>query len=130
MSTINCRKFNKRIRIQERVIKKDEYGVVNEYWITRTVIKADIWNIHGSELLSNVDQFTNKTYKRCQIRYKKYLDSVESIDPTHNYRIVYRNSIWDITSIDDIKDEHKIMELLLVKNENETYTVDDDIYEI
>lgn len=126
MAITNCRKFRKVIFIQERIKSKTKNGIPIDIWVTKSKTYADVWNIHGSELLSNLDQFTNKTYKRMQIRYKRYLDVSLHDDVTHNYRIIYRNSIWNLTSIDDIKDTHKTMEILITKIENSNVSLEDE----
>lgn len=126
MAITNCRKFRKVIFIQERIKSKTKNGIPIDIWVTKSKTYADVWNIHGSELLSNLDQFTNKTYKRMQIRYKRYLDVSLHDDVTHNYRIIYRNSIWNLTSIDDIKDAHKTMEILITKIENSNVSLEDE----
>ena len=126
MAQLNCRKFRKNIIIQKRIQLKDRNGILVDIWYNYRKSKADVWNIHGSELLNNLDMFTNKTYKRMQIRYKQYLDPTFNFDITHDYRIIYRNFIYNITSIDDVKDKHQQMEILLTRIENEDITTVND----
>ena len=118
MAMRNCRKFDKTMGLYKKISFKDKNGITVETWEKVIILSAYVWNIHGSELLNNLEQYTSKTYKRCQIRYKKYLDTSRISDVTNKYRIVYRESVWDITSIDVLQDDNKIMELLLKKDED------------
>ncbi len=97
----------------------DENGFAIENWITVGHIWASVTNIHGKESLDNLDQISTNTYKRMKFRYKKCLDCTFNFNPTHDFRIIYNNSVWNITSIDDIKDKHEYMEVLVTRIETE-----------
>lgn len=113
-------KLNKIVHIQKRTMVIDENGFQVESWTKGTKCHAMVTNIHGKELLNNIEQMSNNTYKRIKIRYKEYLDETKYFDVTHDYRIKYNNSYWNITSIDDIKDRHEYMEILITKIEGDT----------
>lgn len=131
---MNSGKLNKKILIQCRCDALDDYGFkldrtilpntdengfVIEEWMTIGYVWASVTNIHGKELLDNLDQMSTNTYKRMKFRYKKYLDCTFNFNPTHDFRIIYNNSVWNITSIDDIKDKHEYMEVLVTRIETE-----------
>lgn len=97
--------------------KVDENGFhINEFTDV-TFCWASVTNIHGKELLNNINQLTANTYKRIKIRYKRFLDETLYFDVTNNFRIKYHDSYWNITSIDDIQDRHEYMEILITKIE-------------
>lgn len=112
-------KLNRTIIIQKKECIVDDNGFQVESWIDIATVHCMITNIHGKELVDNIDLFTTNTYKRAKFRYKKYLDANLYPNVTIDYRIKYRNSIWNITSIDDIKDAHQYMEVLITKVEGE-----------
>lgn len=114
---MNIGKLNKKVIIEERIQAVDENGFMIEQWSEKATVYGSITNIHGKELIDNIDQMSTNTYKRIKIRYKKYLDETLYLDVTHNFRIKYNNSYWDITSIDDIQDRHEYMEILITKIE-------------
>ena len=110
-------KLNRKVIIEERIQAVDENGFMVEQWAEKATVHGYVTNIHGKELIDNIDQLSTNTYKRIKIRYKKYLDETLYSDVTHNFRIKYNNSYWDITSIDDIQDRHEYMEILITKIE-------------
>ena len=110
-------KLNRKVIIEERVKAIDENGFIIEQWAEKAIVNGSVTNIHGKELVDNLEQMTTNTYKRIKIRYKKYLDETLHFDVTHTFRIKYNNSYWNITSIDDIQDKHEYMEILITKIE-------------
>ena len=124
-------KLNKRIIIECRTDLLGEFGFKsipykideNGFHLEEFAVIAHCWayvtNIHGKELINNIDQLSTNTYKRIKVRYKRYLDETLYFDITHNFRIKYNNSYWNITSIDDIQDKHEYMEILITKIETE-----------
>ena len=122
---MNLGDLNKIITIQRRMTEDNQYPLVDENgfpqeeWFDIAKVHCMVTNIHGKELVDNLDMMTTNSYKRMKFKYKKYLDENLNPNVTHNYRIVYKNSIWNITSIDDIKDKHEYMEVLVTKIETE-----------
>lgn len=116
---MNLGDLNRTIIIQKRSCRIDENGFQVEEWRDVATVHCMVTNIHGKELVDNIDMMTSNTYKRMKFKYKKYLD--ENIYPnvSYDYRILYRNFYWNITSIDDIKDRHDYMEVLVTKIETE-----------
>lgn len=97
----------------------DENGFPIDDWYDFATVHCMVTNIHGKELVDNLDTMTTNSYKRMKFKYKRYLDVTLNPHVTYNYRILYRGSVWNITSIDDIKDQHNYMEILVTKIENE-----------
>ena len=128
---MNVGKLNKKIIIECRTdlleqysfnaisYKTDENGFHLEEFTEVARVWCSVTNIHGKELIDNIDQLSTNTYKRIKVRYKRYLDETLYFDITHNFRIKYNNSYWNITSIDDIQDRHEYMEILITKIETE-----------
>ena len=100
------------------MFKTDENGFYVDEWVTVACLWCTVTNISGKELIK-ADQDITNTYKRMKFRYKKYLNPTFYFDVTNDFRIIYNNSVWNITSIDDIKDRHQYMEVLVTRVESE-----------
>lgn len=104
--------------VKDYTSEVDENGFIDDGWVEIGVIFCTVTNVEGKELLDNNDQLSTNVYKRFKFRYKKYLDETIYFDATHDFRIVYGNSIWNITSINDIKDRHEYIEILATREES------------
>lgn len=110
---INSGDLNKRIIIQKLTATKDENGFPLESWDNYKTLWSNVCNLSGREYFNAMAVQMENTVK-FSIRYFKDLDStinLEGKDTTKVYRIQYNKSFYNINFIDDVKMEHKFMEI-------------------
>ena len=96
--------FNKRIQIQ-REIKDGEGSFADTEWKTEKTVWANWVNVHGSEVWVAESVQAQKP-ATVTLRYGNY---TKTIDET--CRIVYNGVSYDIVSIDNIKEQNRVIEL-------------------
>lgn len=111
---MNAGKLNKRVTIQVRTTRVDEYGFEVEIWEDLKTVWASIKNLYGNEFFQ-AQQAKSKATKKIAIRYIKELDPSLDDRATLDYRVVYKNINYDITYIDNIREECKYLEIMLEK---------------
>lgn len=113
-------KLDKRIMIQKYDIAKTVNGFKEQKWIDYKPLWASMQNLYGREYFAAAAVNAEKTVK-FNIRYFKDLDSAvntEGKKTTEVFRIKYKNSIFDIKFIDNIKNENIEMEIKALENQN------------
>lgn len=109
MIFINPGKLNKRVIIQKEVssnpLDDTEYIDYKKVW-------ASISNIHGKEFLE-AQRVNPKISKKVTVRYIKELDPSINKNSCKDYKVKYKDQVYNILYIDNIKEENKYMELLL-----------------
>lgn len=109
---MNPGKLNKRILIQKRVCEVDENGFEVEFWQDVKTVWANMKNLNGRELIEAQGN-NSKVTKKAIIRYIKCLDI--SINPkvSLDYRIMYKNNLYNLVYPNNLNEENKYIELLL-----------------
>ncbi len=106
-------RFDKKITIQKLTTTKNEVGDVIKQWTDLITIWATLTNLHGSEYFAAAAVQSEETIK-FGIRYIKELDknvNEEKSNTTKVFRVKFKNTIYDIKFIDDIKYDHSFMEI-------------------
>ena len=103
--------FNKRIQIQ-REVKEGQGSFADTEWKTEKEVWAHWVNVHGSEVWVAESVQAQKP-ATVTLRYGQY---TKTIDET--CRIVYKDTPYDIVSIDNVKEQNRILEIKVkaVKN--------------
>lgn len=96
--------FNKRVQIQ-REFKDGEGSFAGTEWKTEKTVLANWVNVHGSEVWAAESVQAQKP-ATVTLRYGKY---TKTIDET--CRIVYKGVSYDIVSIDNVKEQNRILEI-------------------
>lgn len=118
---MNPGKLNKRIMIQKHTTVKTTNGFKEPKWIDYKPLWASMQNLFGREFFAATAVNAEKTVK-FTIRYFKDIDetvNVEGHHTTEKFRIKFKNSIYDIKFIDNIKAQNKFMEIKVEANSNE-----------
>lgn len=118
---MNPGRLNKRIMIQKYDTVKTANGFKEPKWIDYKPLWASMQNLFGREFFAAAAVNAEKTVK-FTIRYFKDLDSTvntEGKKTTEVFRIKYKNSIYDIEFIDNIKNQNIEMEIKALENQNE-----------
>jgi len=105
--------MNKRIIIQKQTSTQDENGFPVPNWNDYKPVWSSKSNLYGREFYAAATVNAEQTEK-FTIRYLKDLDAdinIEGNNTTKIFRIKYKNSILNIKFIDDIKSEHRFMEI-------------------
>ncbi|MCU5977962.1 phage head closure protein [Clostridioides difficile] len=109
---MNVGNLNKRITIQIREERKDENGFTINEWLDFKTVYSSIKNLYGKEFLQ-AQALNSKASKKIKIRYIKELDNSINKDSSIEYRVVYKNIIYNILYIDNINEANKYMEIML-----------------
>ena len=106
-------KLNKRITLQKFTSIINENGFNEDTWVDKNTVWASKNNLFGKEFFAAAAVNAEQTVK-FTIRYLKELDqniNLEGTNTTKAFRIKYGNLFYNLTFIDDIKSEHKFMEI-------------------
>ena len=109
---MNPGSFNKKIVIQHKSFIENENGFEIESWLDLKKVWAKVENISGKELIE-AQQLKSKTAKRVYIRYIKELDSSINPEATLQYRILYKNNVYNLIYSENLKEENKYLEMLM-----------------
>ncbi|HEY5576210.1 MAG TPA: phage head closure protein [Clostridiaceae bacterium] len=104
--------FN-RITLQKLTESESANGFPVETWTDYKTVWASANNLFGREFFQAAAVNAENTI-RYIIRYLKDLDATKNTEgpnTTKLFRIKFNNSFYNITFIDDIKFEHKFMEV-------------------
>lgn len=93
--------FNKRITIQ-RLQRDGEGSFADEDWVNVCNPWANWVNVHGSEVWA-VESVQAQKAATVTIRYRKDIDE--------QCRIVYNGVVYDIVSIDNIREQNRVLEM-------------------
>jgi SPP1 family predicted phage head-tail adaptor len=110
---MNPGKLDKRIIIQKLTHGTNENGFPADSWDEFKPVWASKNNLYGREFFAAAAVNAEQTAKFV-MRYLKELDqniNDEGTNTTKTFRIKYGNLFYGITFIDDIKSEHKFMEI-------------------
>lgn len=113
-------RLDKRIIIQKLTNTVNENGFNVEDWIDYQPVWSALSNLFGREFFA-AKQVNSENTVRFKIRYRKDLDATINEDGSKTneiFRIKFKNSIFNITFIDDIKFEHKFMEIKALSEVN------------
>ena len=103
MRPIAAGKYRHIIDIQSKVAALDEWGGDTFEWVDVAAdVRARKWPIKGRELIA-AQAAQSETTDRFYIRYRDGLDS--------SMRIVYKSKYYDITSIIDIEERQRELEI-------------------
>ena len=104
--------FN-RVTLQKSTEGESTNGFPEETWTDYKSVWASASNLFGREFFQAAAVNAETTIK-FTIRYQKDLDATkntEGVNTTKLFRIKFNNALYNITFIDDIKFEHKYMEV-------------------
>lgn len=96
-------RLNKRIEIQEKIKVLDNYGGFTETWATLYTCWAEIKPMNTSNDFE-ANKISDKITYIITIRYTK--------DIKNNYRIKFKNRIFNIINIMNVMEENKILEII------------------
>ena len=105
--------LNKRITLQKFTTIINENGFNEDTWPDIATMWSKVSNLFGREYFAAAAVQAERTVK-FTIRYLKELDqniNLEGTNTTKAFRIKYGNLFYNLTFIDDIKSEHKLMEI-------------------
>ena len=102
-------KLNKRITIQKI---KDAGPLKNKEYEDYKTVWASIINLHGKEFLE-AQRVAPNISKKVTIRYIKELDPSIDNDVSKKFRVLYKGNLYNILYSDNIKEENKLMEIML-----------------
>ncbi|KPI54817.1 hypothetical protein KW95_01750 [Clostridioides difficile] len=109
---MNVGELNRKVTIQIREERKDENGFTINEWSDFKTVYSSIKNLHGKEFLQ-AQALDSRASKKIIIRYIKELDNSINKDSSIEYRVVYKNIIYNILYIDNINEANKYMEIML-----------------
>ena len=121
---MNTGKLDKRITIQKLTIVENVLGDSVNTWTDLKTVWASLTNLHGSEYFAAAAVQSEETIK-FGIRYIKELDkniNIEKSNTSKIFRIKFKNTIYDIKFIDDIKYGHSFMEIQALEVVNNVNT--------
>lgn len=101
--------LNKKVIIQKKVSSNP---LEDTTYIDYKKIWANVRNLHGKERLE-AQKINPNIDKKIIIRYVKELDPSLNKHSSKDYRVKYKNQIYNILYIDNIKEENRYMELML-----------------
>ena len=93
--------FNKKITIQ-RLQRDGEGSFADEEWVDICKPWANWINVHGSEVWA-VESVQAQKAATVTIRYRKDIDE--------QCRIIYNGIVYDIVSIDNIREQNRVLEM-------------------
>lgn len=109
--SLDFSKLNKRATIQKKEFINNN-GFEEEKITLDKKVWANIKNISGKELIE-AEQLKHKARKKAIIRYIKDLDVSINPNSSLEYRLIYKENIYNITNITNINEQNKFLELEL-----------------
>jgi len=94
--------MRQRIALQAKTITKSE-GIPQENWTTVATIWAAVEDISGKEYFQ-AGAMQSEVTTRIKIRYRKGI--------THSMRVLYGSRVFQILSVIDKDERHRVIELL------------------
>ena len=110
---MQCGDLNQRITIEKYIahIDSNSNGFTNPTWILYKKVWANKQNLYGKEYYAakavNAENAADFT-----IRYTKDLEELYS---TESFRIVWKNIIFNIVYVDNIRQENKYLKLKCIQ---------------
>lgn len=98
--------YREPVEIQKAVVSEDDICNKTAAWIPYCKCRAYVNNLSGEEYWAAVQVKQEKTVV-FTVRYHK---SIADMDTT-GYRIVWNGGNYDIKSIDDVQNRHKIIKI-------------------
>ncbi|KGM94904.1 hypothetical protein Z955_02395 [Clostridium botulinum C/D str. DC5] len=111
---MNISEFNKRIYIEKKIVETNENGFELDTWVTKKPLWAKANNLYGKEFwAAKANNFEDVII--FTVRFSKFLENVNRND----FRIRFKNKIFKIISIDNIKYENKTVKIKAINNQGE-----------
>lgn len=109
MQTINIGKLNKRITIQRLQDVNDSLGQSTVGLTSIKTVWGTLYPIRGNEFYE-IRKIQGEVTHKCYIRY---IDGIDS-----NCFLKYKDEVYSIKNVIDVKLEHKMLEILCVEHIN------------
>lgn len=111
---MNCGAYREKIIIQHKDVSTDEIGQQSERWEDYLICRAYVNNLSGKEFWEAAQQNAERTV----VFVTRYCSKLSKINTT-DYRIVFRENIYDIIFVDNVQYKNNTLKLKALVKDSE-----------